>query len=310
MGQAYSHTPVLLKECIKLINPSDGGVYYDGTLGLGGHAEQLLKQSAPSGRLIATDKDIDAIKYAEQRLSGYKNRLSIYHSDFVKLGELVVKEQLPKFDGAILDLGISSYQIDNADRGFSYMNDAPLDMRMDRSQQLSAYAVVNGYPPKELSRIIREYGEEPFFKRITEAIINARAESPIMSTVQLARIIEQSVHGYGAGHPAKKTFMALRIEVNKELDIIDKAITAVMDNMNTGGVLAVISFNSLEDRIVKTAFRRMSISCTCPKNFPICVCNGVAKARVLTDKPITASEAEVWQNRRSAPAKLRAAVKL
>lgn len=310
MGQAFNHTPVLLKECMELIKPSNGHVYYDGTLGGGGHAERLLELSAPDGRLIATDKDIDAIRYAEQRLSGYKDRLSIYHSDFSKLGELVVKEQLPGFDGAILDLGISSYQIDNADRGFSYMNDAPLDMRMDRSQSLSAYAVVNGYSPKELSRVIREYGEEPFFKRITDAIVNARAESPIMSTVQLARIIEQSVHGYGAGHPAKKTFMALRIEVNQELDIIDRSITKIMDNMNEGGVLAVISFHSLEDRLVKTAFRRMAISCTCPKSFPICVCNGVAKARVLTDKPITASDAEIWQNRRSAPAKLRAAIKL
>lgn len=310
MGQAFNHTPVLIKECMELIKPSDGGVYYDGTLGGGGHSEQILKLSAPTGRLIATDKDIDAINFAKERLSVYKDRLSVYHSDFSRLGELLVKEQLPGFDGALLDLGISSYQIDNADRGFSYMNDAPLDMRMDRSQPLSAYTVINGYTPTELSGIIRDFGEEPFYRRIVSAIIRAREESPIMSTVQLARIIEQSIHGYGAGHPAKKTFMALRIEVNHELDILADSITAIMDNMNAGGTLAVIAFHSLEDRIVKTTFRKLAISCTCPKDFPICVCKGVAKAKVLTDKPITATDAEVWQNRRAASAKLRAAIKL
>ena len=274
----FAHTPVMLRECIDALRVKPDGIYLDGTMGGGGHSFEIAKRLTEGGRLIAVDRDEDAHEAAK------------------------------KMDGVLLDLGVSSWQLDSAERGFSYMKDAPLDMRMDRSARLTAYDVVNGYEERELARIFREYGEEKLAGKIAARIVRERAESPVATTLQLASIVAgcyPPATRHKFGHPAKRVFQAVRIEVNGELDGLAEAVTELARRLVPGGRMAVITFHSLEDRIVKNAFRQMTLSCTCPPDFPVCVCGKVKEAELVNSKPITASAAELEENPRAESAKLR-----
>ncbi|UKI21556.1 MAG: 16S rRNA (cytosine(1402)-N(4))-methyltransferase RsmH [Christensenella sp.] len=309
----FAHIPVMLNECLEGLNIKADGTYVDGTVGGAGHSIEIVKRLSENGRLICVDKDEDALKAAGERLAPYKDRVTFIHDDYKNLVNELDSIGVGKVDGILLDLGVSSYQLDNAERGFSYMKDAPLDMRMDRSQRISAHEVVNGYTESELARILFDYGEEKLARQIARNIVRARSEKPIETTLELAKIVEDTYPAktrWKFGHPAKRTFQAIRIEVNDELSSLGEAVTAMARRLEKGGRMAVITFHSLEDRIVKSAFKELSLACTCPPDFPVCVCGKVQEVELVNKKPITASQEELENNSRSQSAKLRVIEKL
>lgn len=307
----FSHISVLLDKSIELLAINPQGVYVDGTLGGGGHSELILKQ-LKGGRLIGIDRDMDAIKAASRRLSEYDN-VTYIHNNYVNSPDILDGLGIDKIDGAILDLGVSSYQLDTAERGFSYRMDAPLDMRMNREDRLSAFEVVNTYSEEKLADIMFRYGEEKFSRKIASIIVREREKKPIETTGELVDIIK-AAYGKRAytldKHPAKRTFQAIRIEVNAELENLETAIDNLFDRLKSGGRLAVITFHSLEDRIVKNTFKRYSTGCTCPSDFPVCVCGGKARGVMVNRKAITADIDETEFNPRSKCAKLRCIEKI
>lgn len=308
----FSHISVLLNESIEALNIKQDGTYVDLTTGGGGHSYEIAKRLT-TGRLVCIDRDDDALAAASKRLSEFKDRITFVKSNFSEVGNVLNNLGIDGIDGAIADLGVSSYQFDTAERGFSYNQDAPLDMRMDRTQTLTASDVVNSYSEQDLFRIINDYGEETLASKIAHAIVEQRAVSPINTTSELSELI-RSVYPKKlqmvGHHPAKKTFQAIRIEVNGELDAIEPAIKSVVSNLKTGGRIAIISFHSLEDRAVKTTLTALSSGCTCPPTFPICVCGKKPKIKIISKKPILPSSDEIEDNRRSHSAKLRVAEKV
>lgn len=313
MSTGFSHIPVLLDETLALLAPERGGIFVDGTLGGGGHAEAVLSRLPVDGRLIGIDRDWEAVQAAGDRLSAYGDRFTVLHGNFFDMDALLGGIGVTSVNGILLDLGVSSHQLDTQERGFSYKTEAPLDMRMDQSAALSAKDVVNGYPEAELARVIWEYGEERFSRRIAERICRAREQYPIETTLQLAGIVREAIPAKFRNepqHPARRTFQALRIEVNGELKGLERAVECACDLLQKGGRLCIITFHSLEDRIVKQAFRRFENPCTCPPSAPICICGKEPKAKVLTRKPLTASAEEEARNSRSTSAKLRCIEKI
>ena len=309
----FSHRSVLLDECIESLNIKPDGIYVDGTAGGGGHSLEIVKRLTDGGRLIAIDRDDAAIAAATQRLSDYLDRVTFVRNNFSSAADVCRELGVEKIDGILLDLGVSSYQLDTAERGFSHNNDAPLDMRMDRRGELDAYTVINTYSFEELKRVIWEYGEERFVPKIASAIVKRRETSPIVSTGELVDVIKSAIPAAareGGHHPAKRTFQAIRIEVNGELDAIAPAIKKASGIMAEGGRIVIITFHSLEDRIVKQTYADMASGCTCPKNLPICVCGKRPEVKVLTKKPILPSARELEENPRSRSAKLRVCEKL
>ncbi len=303
----FHHISVLLNECIESLNIKPDGIYVDGTLGGAGHSYEICKRLT-TGRLIGIDQDMNAINAATERLKEFKDKVTLVHSNFSNVKQVFEDLGIEKADGFLLDIGVSSHQLDEAERGFSYMQDAPLDMRMDTSRSLSAYEVVNEYSEKDLNDIIFEYGEERWAKRIAEFIVAERKIKPIETTFELVDVIKKAVPK-GARkdgpHPAKRTFQAIRIEVNGELDVLKTAINDMTDLLNPKGRLAIITFHSLEDRIVKNEFRKQENPCTCPREFPVCVCGKKSKGKVVTRKPILPSDEELSANHRARSAKLR-----
>ena len=313
MSGEFSHIPVLLDETLALLAPERGGIFVDGTLGGGGHAEAVLARLPESGRLIGIDRDWEAVHAAGDRLTAYEGRFTALHGNFFSMRALLSEIGVPQVSGILLDLGVSSHQLDTQVRGFSYKTDAPLDMRMDQSSALTAREVVNTYPEAELARVIWEYGEERFSRRIAERVCRAREQSPLETTLQLAQIVRESIpakYRNEPQHPARRTFQALRIEVNGELKGLDRAVEDACDLLQKGGRLCIITFHSLEDRIVKQAFRRFENPCTCPPSAPVCICGKEPKAKILTKKPLTASSEEEARNSRSTSAKLRCIEKI
>ncbi|MBO4384312.1 MAG: 16S rRNA (cytosine(1402)-N(4))-methyltransferase RsmH [Clostridia bacterium] len=310
MTESAYHTPIMLGEVLDLIKPERARATVDGTLGGGGHSEGILERLPETGIHFGIDRDEDAVREAEKRLSGYKNFRAVRGNFFDMKAILPLGEYgLTAVDGIILDLGVSSHQLDDGQRGFSYGTEAPLDMRMDRSQALSAFDVVNAYDRDRLFRVIRDYGEERFAGRIAGAIVSRREKRPIETTTELAEIIRSAIPAPArreGPHPARRTFQAIRIEVNSELDGLERAIRGAAELLAPDGVLAVITFHSLEDRIVKNVFRELKDPCTCPPSAPVCICGKKPIAEILTPKPLTADEAEVERNPRSRSAKLRA----
>ena len=308
----FYHNPIMLKEVLEGLNINPSGIYLDCTLGGAGHSEEILKRLNARGLLIGIDKDDDAIAYSSQRLKGYKNKL-IVKADFKDVKRVLDKHNIGSIDGALIDLGISSHQIDDGARGFSFLREGKLDMRMDKTQELSAYEVVNYYPEDRLVKILYEYGEESFAKAIVRKIVEQRKVKPIETTLELKDIIESALPKkiiYKSGGASKKTFQAIRIEVNGELDRLDSTLEYLISKLKSGGRLAVLSFHSLEDRIVKRVFKTESTDCLCPSGVPICVCGHKKSIRLINKKPIIASAEEVKQNPRSAPAKLRVVEKI
>lgn len=306
----FSHEPVMLDECIEALNIRPDGVYADCTAGGGGHSEAIIKRLTEGGRLIAVDRDEAAIEAVRKRLSPYSERLNLVRSNFSEASDIFSDVRL---DGAMMDLGVSSYQLDNGERGFSYMIDAPLDMRMNRDEPINAYDIVNGYTHAQLTEIIYKWGEERFAPRIASAIVNAREVKPVKTTLELAGLIKGAVPAKNretGHHPAKRTFQAIRIEVNHELDAIEPAVRAIVDRLNDGGRIAVITFHSLEDRIVKQTFAALAKGCVCPPDFPVCVCGVKPKLRIINRKPTLPSDSELERNPRSRSAKLRIAEKI
>ncbi len=304
----FVHKSVMLKEAVDSLNVRKGGVYCDGTLGGGGHSLEIAKRLGGSGMLIGTDRDAAAIKAAGERLSDYRGVVTIVRGNYGQLPEIVRNAGYGEVDGILLDLGVSSYQLDTAERGFSYMHDAPLDMRMDQRDTRTAGDIVNTADERELFRIIRDYGEERFAQNVAKHIVEARKAKPIETTGELVDIIRASVpmkFQKNGGHPAKKTFQAIRIELNGELSELEDSLDRLIDLLADGGRLSVITFHSLEDRIVKSAFRRNENPCTCPPEFPVCVCGKVSKGRVVTRKPLIPTEEEMRENPRAKSAKLR-----
>ena len=308
----YLHKPVLLDECIEALNIRPDGVYVDGTLGRAGHSREIA-QRLTTGRLICIDRDTAAIDAAKERLAPWMDRVTLIHSNFSELGDVLRDAGVTGVDGMLFDLGVSSPQLDDASRGFSYMQDAPLDMRMDLTAPLSAYEVVNTWSEERLNRILWDYGEERYARRITAAILAAREKAPIRSTMELVEIIKGAMPAAALRekqHPAKRSFQAIRIEVNGELDVIEPAIRDAVSMLRKGGRIAIITFHSLEDRIVKQTFADLAKGCTCPKDFPICVCGNRPQVKVVTKKPILPGAEELEENPRSRSAKLRVAQKL
>ena len=306
------HTPVLSDAVSEFLSVKPEGIYFDGTLGGGGHAEGILKRLT-YGRLIACDRDAEAIRFATERLKPYGDKLSIIKNNFKNALKILASYGIEKIDGALLDLGISSRQIDDAERGFSYIRESRLDMRMDRDSALTAYDVINSYPKDKLADIIFRYGEETFARRIAARIALKRVVAPIETTAELNEIIRASMPAAAvakAGHPSKKTYQAIRIAVNGELDGLDKAVRDLVSALNPGGRLVIISFHSLEDRIIKNTFRELAAGCICSKKMPVCTCGHEAEIKILTPHPITADAEELAKNPRSAPAKLRAVQKI
>ena len=303
----FNHFPVMLMECINGLNIKENGIYVDGTLGGAGHSSEILKR-LKTGKLIAIDKDLDAIKESSNRLSKIGNNFIVVHNDFKNFSSILDELKISKVDGILLDLGVSSYQLDNAERGFSYIADGKLDMRMNSEQELSAYDVINKYSYEELSRIIWEYGDERFSRKIASNIIRHRAVKPIERTLELVNIIEEvypsKIKNRG-GSVEKKTFQAIRIEVNGELNKLKEVIYDMVDRLNVGGRLCVITFHSLEDRIVKHTFKDLSLDCICPPSAIVCVCNHRAKVKLISRKAINPTEEEIAENKRSHSAKLR-----
>ncbi|MEQ8196691.1 MAG: 16S rRNA (cytosine(1402)-N(4))-methyltransferase RsmH [Clostridiaceae bacterium] len=302
----FKHLSVLLNECIEALKIKENGIYVDCTMGGAGHSFHIVRKLSKDGLLIGIDQDTDALNAAKERLKNFEN-VRYVHNNFYNIYEILEELKISKVDGILMDLGVSSYQLDNAERGFSYMNDASLDMRMNRENSLSAYEVVNNYSEEELYRIIKEYGEERFAKRIAGFIEKRRKDGPIETTLELVDIIKSAIPAKArreGPHPAKRTFQAIRIEVNKELEILEKAIEDSVEKLNSGGRLAIITFHSLEDRIVKNKFKSLERPCTCPKEFPICVCGKISKGKVITRKAIDPTKEEVEENPRSRSAKL------
>ena len=308
----YTHKSVLLDECIEALDLRPDGIYVDGTLGRAGHSREIAKHLT-TGRLICIDRDIAAIEAAKERLAPWMDRVTLVHGNFADLAEELRELNLTGVDGMLFDLGVSSPQLDDASRGFSYMQDAPLDMRMDQDAPLTAYEVVNSWSYEELRRILFEYGEERYAPVIAKHIVRARETKPVETTLELVDIIKGAMPPAALRekqHPAKRSFQAIRIAVNGELDALPPMLKAATEALNPGGRLAVITFHSLEDRIVKRAMQDMARGCTCPPEFPVCVCGKKPKLKVLTRKPIVSGEAELEENPRARSAKLRVAEKL
>ena len=304
----FKHKSVLLEETIDGLRVKPDGIYVDGTLGGAGHAREVCQRLSAKGRFIGIDQDQDAIVAASERLAPYGDRVQIIRSNYCYMANELRNLGIQKVDGIVLDLGVSSYQLDNEERGFTYRVDAPLDMRMDQRQTRTAADIVNGYDEKELYRIIRDYGEDKFAKNIAKHIAAARAKAPIQTTGELTEIIRQSIPmkiQAAGGHPAKRTFQAIRIELNRELDVLRESLDGMIDLLNDDGRICIITFHSLEDRIVKTMFRKNENPCTCPSDFPVCVCGKKSKGKVITRKPILPSDLEMEENPRSKSAKLR-----
>lgn len=304
----FSHVSVLLDECIDGLKIKEDGIYVDGTLGGGGHSLEIVKRLGEKGRLIAIDRDADALMAAGERLHAHASKITYVHDDFKNCCTVLDELGIDEVDGILLDLGVSSYQLDNAERGFSYMKDAPLDMRMDQSQFLTAFNVVNEFTVSQLTKILYEYGEEKLASRIAERIAAVRDKETISTTLQLAKLVEGCYPAktrWKYGHPAKRTFQAIRICVNNELTGLGDTVTNMARRLKKGGRMAVITFHSLEDRIVKTAFKDLALSCTCPPDFPVCVCGKVKEVELVNKKPIVASQEELNRNSRAESAKLR-----
>lgn len=308
----FKHVSVLLKESIDGLCVKSGGVYVDGTMGGGGHSEEILRRLGSDGALIGIDRDEEALGASRARLKGFEN-VRYVHDNYKNISRILNDLNVSAINGAVLDLGVSSYQLDNRERGFSYMADAPLDMRMDKDSNLSAYDVINSYSERELADIFFKYGEERFSKRIAAMIAERRKDAPLSTTMELADIIKAAIpekFRQRGSHPAKRVFQAVRIEVNGELRDLKGAVDSFFDALLPGGRLCIITFHSLEDRIVKTAFASYASGCTCPPDFPVCVCGNKPRGRLITRKPILPSEDECENNRRSKSAKLRIVEKL
>lgn len=308
----FRHYSVMLLETVDLLNVRSGALYVDGTLGGGGHSLEILKR-AENVRLIGIDRDKEALSAAKERLLEFSDRITLVHSNFSNIRSVLEELGISKIDGMVLDLGVSSYQLDNGERGFSYMFDAPLDMRMNRDDEKTAYDVINGYSISKLSDIFFAYGEEKWSKRIAQFIEERRKAAPIKTTAELADIIRAAIPKgarEGVAHPEKRVFQAVRIEVNNELAILKNAISDIVESLDTGGRLAVITFHSLEDRIVKTTFAELSKGCICPADFPVCMCGRKPQIKIITKKPILPSAEELEINSRSKSAKLRVCEKL
>lgn len=308
----FKHTSVLFEECMEGLNIRPDGIYVDGTLGGGGHSSGICERLDERGILIGIDRDRDALAAAEKRLAGYSCRKYFVQSNYSDIKDVLDELEIDKIDGALLDLGVSSFQLDNPERGFSYMQDAPLDMRMSQDDDFTAYDVVNGYDVNQLKQIITKYGEERWASRIADFIVKARKEKPIESTGQLVDIIKAAIPAAArrdGPHPAKRTFQAIRIEVNDELGQLERAVTEFCDVLAPGGRLCIITFHSLEDRIVKEIINKRINPCTCPKEFPVCVCGKVGDIEKKSGKPILPSELEIERNPRARSAKLRIAQK-
>ena len=304
----FEHRSVLLNETVDSLNIKPDGIYVDGTLGGGGHAYEVAKRLGPSGRIIGIDQDADAIAAATERLKDYKDKVTIVRSNYRNIREVLEGLRIQKADGIYLDLGVSSYQLDTVNRGFTYRENAPLDMRMDQRNEKTAADIVNDYGEMELYRVIRDYGEEKFAKNIAKHIVQARKTGRIETTDQLVEIIKAAIPAKmraEGGHPAKRTFQALRIELNQELEVLNESIATMIGLLNPGGRLSIITFHSLEDRIVKTRFRTNENPCICPPDFPVCVCGRKSRGKVITKKPIVPGDEEITENRRSKSSKLR-----
>lgn len=305
----FKHKSVLLKETIENLKIKPDGIYVDGTLGGGGHAYEVCKRLSSKGRFIGIDQDEDAIKAATRRLLEFEDKVQIIRSNYCDMREALVEVGVCKVDGIVLDLGVSSYQLDDPERGFTYrVEDAPLDMRMDRRQEFTAKELVNTYSERDLYRIIRDYGEDKFAKNIAKHIVSAREEKPIETTGELTELIKAAIPAkirMNAGHPAKRTFQAIRIELNKELEVLQNSLEDMIELLNPGGRICIITFHSLEDRIVKSIYKKSENPCTCPSDFPVCVCGKKPLGKVITRKPILPTEEEMEYNSRSKSAKLR-----
>ncbi|NLC03472.1 MAG: 16S rRNA (cytosine(1402)-N(4))-methyltransferase RsmH [Tissierellia bacterium] len=308
----FEHTPVLLKEIIKNLNIKEDGIYVDGTLGGAGHSSEIAKRLT-GGKLIGIDQDLNALKKSEQVLAPYSKNVILVHDNYENIDKVLMDLGIPKVDGILLDIGVSSHQLDEESRGFSYNKDAPLDMRMDRTSGISAWDVVNNYSERELEQIIFDYGEDRWAKRIAEFIVLERSEKPIDTTFELVTAIKKAIpkavrmEGH---HPAKKTFQAIRIEVNRELEVLKNSIEKMVGLLNPGGRLLIITFHSLEDRIVKEHFRELYKDCICPPELPQCVCEKKREIKIITRKPIIPTEKEISENPRSRSSKLRIAEKI
>ena len=308
----FTHRPVLLGECMEALNIRPDGVYFDGTLGRAGHSREIARRLT-TGRLICVDRDQAALDAARERLAPWMDRVELVHSNFDRVDEILDRLSLPGVDGMLFDLGVSSPQLDDGSRGFSYMADAPLDMRMDQGEGLTAAEVVNGWPQEELRRIISRYGEERYAPQIAGAIVRRREDKPVSTTLELVEIIKSAMPGKALRekqHPAKRTFQAIRIAVNDELASVERMLQRAVPRLNRGGRLAVITFHSLEDRIVKTGLAEFARGCTCPPDFPVCVCGRTPDIKLVSRKPILPSQQELEENSRARSAKLRVAEKL
>lgn len=308
----FRHVSVLLEKSIDGLNIKENGIYADGTMGGGGHSGEILRRLGGKGLLIGIDRDTEAVEASRSRLAEFEN-VRYVHDNYKNIKAILAREGIEALDGAVLDLGVSSYQLDNRARGFSYMEDAPLDMRMNRDDSLSAYDVINTYSEERLAKVFFEYGEERFSRKIARSIVTRRADKPVKTTLELVDIIKASVPErlrQKGSHPAKRVFQAVRIEVNGELRDLRSAVDDFFDVLAPGGRLSVITFHSLEDRIVKTAFASYAKGCTCPPDFPICVCGNKPRAKLITRKPILPDEAECEENKRAKSAKLRIAEKI
>ncbi len=304
----FKHTSVLLQETVDGLNIRPDGIYVDGTLGGGGHSYEICRRLGEKGSIVGIDQDAAAIEAASNRLKDFGEKVTIVRSNYCDMKSRLQELGICKVDGIVLDLGVSSYQLDTAERGFSYREDAPLDMRMDTRQNMTARDIVNDYSQKELCRVIRDYGEDKFAANIAKHIVMARSKAPIETTGQLTEVIRAAIpmkYQKKSGHPAKRTFQAIRIELNRELEVLRDSLDDMIDLLNPGGRLCIITFHSLEDRIVKSAFRKNENPCTCPPDFPVCVCGKVSKGSIVTRKPILPSEEELEYNSRSKSAKLR-----
>lgn len=304
----FKHISVLLDETIDSLNIKPDGIYVDGTLGGGGHSLHICKRLGKEGRLIGIDQDMDAIKAATERLKDYSEQVTIVHSNYQDMDSVVRNLAIGGVDGIVLDLGVSSYQLDTVERGFTYREDTPLDMRMDQSQVMTARDIVNDYSEMELFRVIRDYGEDGFAKNIAKHIVKARSEKPIETTGELNEIIKAAIPAkmrQGIGHPSKKTFQAIRIELNRELEVLENSLDKMIELLNPGGRLSIITFHSLEDRIVKNIFRKNMNPCVCPPNFPVCTCGKKSMGKVITRKPIVPGDIELEENKRAKSSKLR-----
>jgi 16S rRNA (cytosine1402-N4)-methyltransferase len=304
----FRHKSVLLDETIENLNIKPDGIYVDGTLGGGGHSYEIAMRLTGGGKLIGIDQDEDAIKAAGERLAQFGDTVTIVRNNYCNMNLVLDELGIERVDGIVLDLGVSSYQLDTADRGFSYNEDAPLDMRMDRRQTLTAKNIVNEYSEYDLYRIIRDYGEDRFAKNIAKHIVQARENQEITTTFELNEIIKAAIPAKvraTGGHPSKRTYQAIRIELNRELDVLENSIDMMIDRLNKGGRMCIITFHSLEDRIVKSRFKINENPCTCPPDFPVCVCGKVSKGKVITRKPILPSDEELEENKRAKSSKLR-----